>query len=89
MSARRASLKSTIIRDVEQATREHEIADAQSPCCARCRRGTPATGLGECGYGRECACHCPDAAIASLRTIGGVYDVIAAAVFRDNPKGTR
>ena len=32
-------------------------------CCARCRRGTPATGLGECGYGsagcpnEKCGCH--------------------------------
>lgn len=26
-------------------------------CCARCRRGTPATGLGECGYLGKCACH--------------------------------
>jgi len=36
---------------------------AAQKCCARCRRGTPATGLGECGYGsagcpnEKCGCH--------------------------------
>ena len=26
-------------------------------CCARCRRGTPATGRGECGSVGSCRCH--------------------------------
>lgn len=37
--------------------------DTRPLCCARCRRGTPATGLGPCGYGDKgcpnvkCGCH--------------------------------
>jgi len=40
-----------------------EARDTRPLCCARCRRGTLATGLGPCGYGDQgcpnvkCGCH--------------------------------
>lgn len=49
--------------------------DTRPLCCARCRRGTLATGLGPCGYDNRCRCHAEENWKAQLAEMtGGTND---------------
>lgn len=48
-------------------------------CCAKC--STPGCGCAN----TPCACHNPKEAIRSIRTVGGLYDLVAAVVAAENP----
>lgn len=51
---------------------------SESRCCAKCRRGTLATGLGPCGYAGKCQCHkavtCTCTAVENPWTYYGIVE---------------
>jgi hypothetical protein len=54
-----ARMVSSLARDVEREIRDvlEATEPAATPCCARCRRGTPAYGALPCGMDLNCRCH--------------------------------
>lgn len=54
-------------------------------CCTRCRRGTPATGIGECGYLGNCGCH-NRPKIDPMRAIFAEAAALEDELYRNHPE---
>ena len=61
--------------------------DETPKCCARCRRGTPATGLGECGYLLACPNGCHDVVtLDPMRAIFAEAKALEDELYRNHPE---